>query len=117
MGGQLTSNFYYEREQMEIKCRMYPAALNDIERAIKISPNEPVLYAELAALNYRVNQPDDAIIAAQQAIKLDETFPDPYRIIGVCLNQQGKTAEAKKHLQKAVELGDTIAQGILDKIK
>ncbi|MBO4641903.1 MAG: tetratricopeptide repeat protein [Bacteroidaceae bacterium] len=117
MGAQLTSNFYYEREQMEIKCRMYPAALNDIERAIRLSPNEPVLYAELAALNYRVNQIDDAIAAAQQAIRLDEKFPDAYRIIGVCLNQQGKTAEAKKHLQKAVELGDTIAQGILDKIK
>ena len=117
MGGQLTSKFYYEREQMEIKCRMYPAALNDIERAIKLSPNEPVLYAELAALNYRVNQTDDAIVAAQQAIKLDENFPDAYRIIGVCLNQQGKTAEAKKYLQRAVELGDPLAKGILEKIK
>ena len=117
MGFNVTANFYYEREQLEVKCRMFAAALNDIERAIKLAPKEPVFWAESAALNYRVGQIEDAIAVAQEAIKVDDKFPDIYRILGVCYNQQGKTTEAKKYLQKAIELGDTIAQGILDKMK
>lgn len=116
-GTELSAEFYYTREQLELACRMYPAALNDIERAIKASPDDATLRAELAALNYRVNQIDDAILAAREAISIDPTLPDAYRILGVCLRHQGKTAEGNKQLQKAVELGDTIAQGILDKDK
>ncbi len=115
-GGNLTANFYYEREQIEVKCRMYPAALNDIERAIRLSPNEPFYYAECAALNYRVNQIDEAIHYAEQAIKIAPTFADPYRIIGVCYNEKGEKAKAQEYLKKAVELGDQLAQGVLDKM-
>lgn len=116
-GTELSAEFYYTREQLEIACRMYPAALNDIERAIKASPDDAVLRAELAALNYRVDQVDDAIQAAREAIRIDPTLADAYRILGVCLRHQGKTAEGNQQLKKAVELGDTIAQGILDKDK
>lgn len=116
MGGHMSASFYYEREQQEIKCRMYPAAMNDIERAIRLQPKEPLFHAECAALNYRVGQTDEAILAAEKAIALDETFPDPYRIIGVCYSEKGNADQARKYLQKAIELGDTMAQGVLDKI-
>ena len=117
VGGNLSANFYYEREQLEVKCRMYAAALNDIERAIKLMPNEPLLYAECAALNYRVGQVDEAIHYAEQAIKTDSKFPDAYRILGVCLNEKGNKQKAREYLKKAIELGDTLAQGVLDKMK
>lgn len=113
----LNANFYYGREQLEIKCRMYQQALSDIEKTISLEPKEPLYYAEAAALNFRAGQMDDAIEYAKKAIALDDKFPDPYRIIGVCYNQKGNKAEAKKYLQKAVELGDTLAPGIVDKIK
>lgn len=113
----LTATFYYEREQLEVQCRMYPAALNDIDKAIKLSPNEAILHAEGAALNYRVGQVDDAIIYAQKAIQVDENFADAYRILGVCLLQKEQKTEARKYLQKAVELGDKLAQGVIDKIQ
>jgi tetratricopeptide (TPR) repeat protein len=116
MAGRLSAAFYYEREQQEIKCRMYPAAMNDIERAIRLQPKEPLFHAECAALNYRVGQTDEAIQAAEKAIALDDTFPDPYRIIGVCYSEKGDVVKARKYLQKAIELGDTMAQGVLDKI-
>ncbi len=116
MGGHVSATFYYEREQQEVKCRMYPAALNDIERAIRLLPNEPLFWAESAALNYRVGQTDEAIKAAQQAIKIDPQFPDPYRILGVCHADKGERDKARTYLQKAVELGDTMAQGVLDKL-
>lgn len=114
-GSNLTANFYYEREQMEIKCRMYGPALNDIEKAIKLSPREAVLYAEAAALNYRVAQNDQAISYAQKAIELDNNFADAHRILGVCLLEKGQKTEARKHLLKAKELGDSLAEGILNK--
>lgn len=112
----LTENFYYEREQLEIKCRMYPQALNDIDKAIRLSPREPILYAEAAALNYRLNQIDEAITHAHKAIELDDHFPDAYRILGVCYNQKGNKADARKFLQKAIENEDTLAKGILEKM-
>jgi tetratricopeptide (TPR) repeat protein len=115
--GNLNANFYYGREQLEIKCRMYPQALSDIEKAIRLAPQEALYCAEAAALNYRIGQVDDAIEYAKKAIAIDEKFPDPYRIIGVCFNQNGNKTEAKKYLQKAVDLGDTLASGIIEKIK
>ena len=116
MAGNLPANFYYEREQLEVKCRMYPAALNDIERAIRLKPNEPLYYAECASLNYRVGQVDEAIVHAQQAIKVAPAFADAHRILGVCFNQKGDKQKAREHLKKAVELGDQMAQSVLDKL-
>lgn len=113
----LTANFYYEREQLEVKCRMYPAALNDIDKAIKLSPKEAILYAEGAALNYRVGQVDDAAVYAQKAIDIDADFADAHRILGVCLIQKEQKEEARKHLQKAIELGDELAKGVLEKLE
>ena len=109
----LTYMFYYQREQLEVKCRMYPAALNDIDRAIRMKPDEPVLYAELASLDYRVGQLDEAAIAAKKAIGIDPKFPDAYRIMGVILRQQSKSAESRQMLQKAADLGDAKAKEML----
>ncbi len=109
----LTYLFYYEREQLEAQCRMYPAALNDIERAIKLNPGEAILYAELASLNYRVNQLDDAERAARDAIKVNDKLPDSWRILGIILRDKGKAEESRNSLEKAAELGDEIAAKLL----
>lgn len=109
--------FYYEREQLEMQCRMYAQALNDIENAVRLQPKDALLRAEEAVVNYRVGEIDQAITAAKEAIKLEDDFPDPYRILGICLNEKGQKAEARKALQRAIELGDTMAKTVLDKIK
>lgn len=114
-GNNVTANFYYEREQMEVKCRMYAQALNDIEKAIKLAPREPVLHAEAASLNYRVGQNEQAISYAQRAITLSEDFADAHRILGVCLLEKGDKEEAHKHLLRAKELGDNLVDNILKK--
>ena len=116
-GDNLNANFYYGKEQLEVKCRMYPQALSDIEKAMSLEPKEPLYCAEAAALNYRIGQLDDAIEYAKKAIAIDDKFPDPYRIIGVCYNQKGNKVEAKKYLQKAIDLGDTLSSGIIEKMK
>ena len=112
----VSAKFYYEREQMEIQCKQFQNALNDIERAASLDPKEPLYSAEEAALNYRVGQLEEAVIAAKEAIKRDDTFADAHRILGVCLRDLGKSSEAKKSLQRAIELGDEAAKTILEKM-
>lgn len=115
MRNSLNANFYYQREQAEMRCRMFQQALDDIEKATKIDPQEPLYQAELAAVYYRFNQIDEAINAARVAITLDDSFADAHRILGICLRQQGKEGEAKAALQRAIELGDEMAAKILNK--
>ncbi len=110
---ELTANFYYQREQAEMQCRMYQQALSDIERATRMAPREPLYQAELAVLHFRFGQLDEAIAAAHSAIALDDQFADAHRILGVCLRQQGKKQEARAALQRAVDLGDEISKNIL----
>lgn len=117
LSGNASANFYYEREQLEVKCRMYAAALSDIERAVALDPKEPILRAEEASVNYRVGELEQAILAAREAVRLDDKFPDAYRILGICLNEKGDKTEARKALLRAKELGDNMADAVLEKIK
>ncbi len=114
MSNSLNANFYYQREQAEMRCRMYQQALNDIERAAKMQPNEPLFQAELAAVNYRFSQFDEAADAARAAIALDNEFPEAFRILGLCLRQQGKEKEAKEAFQRAIDLGDETAKNLIN---
>ena len=111
---ELTANFYYQREQAEMQCRMYQQALSDIERATRMAPREPLYQAELAVINFRFGQLDEAVTAAQAAIAIDEKFADAHRILGVCLRQQGKEQEARASFQRAADLGDEISKNLLN---
>lgn len=111
----MNANFYYQRAQAELHCRMFQQALADMERAARLAPTDPLLRAELAAINYRLNQLDDAIVVAREAINLDPDFADAHRILGVCLRAKGKEAEARAALQRAADLGDAMARQILGK--
>ena len=109
----VNANFYYQRYQAEMRCRMFQQALSDIQRASSMEPSEPLYHAELAATHFRFNQLDEAIAAARTAIALDDTFADAHRILGVCLRQQKKEQEAQQQLRRAAELGDEMAQKLL----
>lgn len=110
---ELTANFYYQREQAEMHCRMYQQALSDIERAVRLAPREPLYCAEQAAINYRFGQLDEAVRAAQAAIALDDQFADAHRILGICLREQGNEAAGTAALRRAAELGDEVAAVML----
>ena len=112
---ELTANFYYQREQTELQCRMYQQALNDIETAVRMEPREPLYHAELASVNYRIGQIDEAVAAARQAVAIDDQFADAYRILGVCLRSQGKEQDACAAFQRAIDLGDELSKTLIDK--
>ena len=117
MQATVNDNFYYVRHQTDIKGRLYQQALNDINRAIQMNPQETLYYAEKASLEIRVGKYDDAILTAQDCINLDASNSDGYLFLGLAQCLKGQKAEGIKNLQKAKELGDTQADALIEKYK
>ena len=111
---KVNASFYYDRSQLEIKARMYQQALDDINMAIAIAPNEALYYIERGALMLRVGNMEECIKSAQNCIRLDPNFASAYRILGYAQLQKGNKEEAKQNLERAKELGDENAQEIID---
>lgn len=112
-----TAAFYYEREQLEIKGRIYQGALNDINRAVVLDRNNAQLWAEKANVHLKVGQYDEAIKAADIAIELDSSYASPYLVKGLAQCQDGNKTEGLQNLEKAKSLGDTQADGFITKFK
>ena len=117
MTATVNDNFYYIRHQVEIQGRLYQQALNDINRAIQMNPNEILYYAEKASLEIRVGLHDQAIATAKECIALDAENSDGYLFLGLGQCLKGQKAEGIKNLQTAKELGDTQADALIEKYK
>lgn len=114
---RLSAAFYYDREQIELKGKVYQAALNDITRAVILDQRNAQLWAEKANMHLRVNQLDDAISSADVASKLDSSYSVPYLIKGIAQCQKGNKTEGLPNLEKAKSLGDTQADSFIAKFK
>lgn len=117
MLGKLSANFYYQKSQCELRCRMYQQALDDIDRAASMEPGTALFQAEKAVICYKVGMIVEAIEAAQKCISIDPEFVDAYRILGICLVQNNKKTDGLKQLQKAAEMGDKLAPQLIEEIK
>ena len=117
MKATVNDNFYYVRHLTEIKGRLYQQALNDINRAIQMNPQELLYYAEKASLEVRVGKYDDAISTAQECINLNAENSDGYLFLGLAQCLKGNKTEGIKNLQKAKDLGDTQAEALIEKYK
>ena len=117
MRGYVGADFFYLREQCEAKGRMFQLALNDIEKAIILSPAQPDLRAEKANVLYRVNEIDDAIQTAREVVEMAPDYSDGYLILGLALIQKGDKAEGLQQLEKAKSLGNTQAESLIQKYR
>lgn len=117
MNNNASADFYYTKFKCEMKIRQYQPALNDIAHAIVLTRTEPLYYAEMASLQLRVNQLEDAVKTCDLAfnIKGADAMPDFYIIKGIALCEQKKTADGLEALKKAQELGDSRAEGLIKK--
>ena len=113
MGDELTAYFYYRREQAEMQCRMFQQAVDDIDRAIRMEPKEPLYHAERAVVYYRIGEFAEALSSAKKSAELNPEFGDAYRLMGICQLKLNQREEGLAHLKKAAELGDESAQAIL----
>lgn len=117
LAGRLGADFYYKREQCEVQGKLFQQALQDIEFATRLAPNEPLYVAEKASLQLRVNMKEEALVNAQKAIDMDPEYDDAYLIKGLALIQLGKKKDGIAVLEKAGEMGNAQAPGLIEKYK
>lgn len=115
VNGNVNSNFYYIREQAEVKAKLYQQALIDITNAIALNPKEPTYYAEKSSLELRVKMVDDAIKTASRCIELAPEYADGYLLLGLAQITKGNKTEGLANLEKAKQLGHIQAQEMIDK--
>lgn len=117
VGSGLKAEFYYLREQAEVNGKMYQQALNDIETAIYLSPENPVYYIEKAMLCYRVKMSDEGIRTLEKAKELAPGSSDVYYLLGRLNVQKENFSSAKECFEKALSLGHPDAGKQLESLK
>ena len=117
MAAQVNARFYYIRSQAEIEGRLYQQALNDLTKAITMEPKETLYYAEKASLHIRVGQYDEAIATADESISIEPQGSDGYLFKGLAQCLKGDKKNGIPNLQKAKDLGDPQAEGLIQKYK
>lgn len=117
MLGQTSAEFHLIRSQAELNCRMYQQAINDINKAVELDPNNVTYWVEKGSIHIRVNQAAEAIQALTRAIKMDPENAPAYRMLGYAQIQNKEKDKGLANLQKAKDLGDEVADGLLQKYK
>ena len=113
----LSAEFYYFREQLEIKAKMYEQAMKDIERAVYLAPDDLGLNLEQASLMLRVGLTDQALPLMKELTDKNPDNTDCQRLLGICLMNTDNEAQARIHFQKAAELGDEQAEKLLERLQ
>lgn len=115
VSGDVNALFYFQREQAEMQCRMYQQALNDINKAVELAPDDADYWIEKGSVHLRVNQLDEAIAAFNKVLTLDNKYAAAYRMLGYCQAMQKKNKEACANFAKAKELGDEVVEQLIEK--
>ncbi len=113
LNGTVDDSFYYYREQAKFRSGDMPGALEDIQTALKMKPQDPNYLAEEASVYIRMEKYDDAIKSLDQAIAIAPDFASCYRLKGICFVRQNKKTEACDIFQKAKELGDPLVNRLI----
>jgi len=115
MSANINESFYYIRHQTNIQAHLYQQALNDINQAIKMNPQETLYYAEKASLEVRVGLFDNAIATAKECIAVGPNNSDGYLFLGLAQCLKDNKKEGLDNLRKAKELGDPQADALIEK--
>lgn len=115
IGGRVTAAFYVQRQSAEVQCKMYQQAINDINKAVEMAPEDPSVWMEKGSVHVRVGQHAEAIEALNKTIQLDPKAAAAYRMLGYCQVQQKKNKEACANFAKAKELGDEVVESLMQK--
>ncbi len=115
MAMQVNEQFYYLRFQAAVNGRIYQQALNDINKALAMQPQNETFLSDKASFLVRVGLYKDAIDTSEQLIAAAPTQSDGYLFLGLAQCLTDNKAEGVKNLQKALELGDPQAKELIEK--
>lgn len=113
VNGQVSSNFYYKREQAKFRAENFDGALQDIQLAIAAAPENPDFLAEEASIYMRKQDYNAALGSLDKALTIAPDFAACFRLKGICFLRLNKKTEACKVLNKANELGDPVAAKLI----
>lgn len=111
----VNDNFYYLRSQAEVSGRLFKQALDDLDKALSLSPGNTLYLSEKASLQLRVGLTDDAMATAKECIKVNPDLSDGYLFLGVAQCVKGMKDEGLNNLEKAKTMGEPQAQAFIEK--
>ena len=82
-------------------------AIQSFERAIRLSPLDPMLYSRFAGMGIallKLNRFEEAVAAANRALRQDQTFSTTYRCLAAGLAHLGREDEAKHAVARLLEI-------------
>jgi tetratricopeptide (TPR) repeat protein len=109
VSGEVADVFYYYREQAKFRLGDLDGAMQDINEALQLSPNDATYLAEKAAIQVRLKDYSAALQTIDAALVIDPKFAACYRLRAVCYIRLKEPAKICEALTKAVELGDPVA--------
>lgn len=112
--GSLPASYYYAREQIEIKAKMYEQALADIAKARELEPGEHSYTLENASLHLRVGQAEQALEIMKKLVEELPDDPDVQRITGISYMRCNDSSKACEHLHEALLLGDELVKPVIE---
>lgn len=115
VNGEVNDLFYYYRGQAALKARQYQRALDDLQKAIELNPQELTYRSELAVVNLRVGRNEESLKVLQDLLKQDPSYAEAYRLLGLTQLQMKQNKKACASFAKAQELGDPYAEAMLEK--
>ena len=99
-----TAKEWKEKGNHLVQERKYQEALNCYTKAIELDKNDPILYSNRSAMYYNLNDFENALLDAEEAIYLKPDYAKAYLRKGNALEKQYKYQEAldtyKTGLQK-----------------
>ena len=111
----VSAAFYFQRAMAALEGRLNQIAVDDLQRAVEMEPDNVDYLIEQASVCTRFNLTDEGINACQRIIELMPEYPDAHRLLGLCYIQKGDKAAARTALLRAKELGDPHAKGLIEK--
>jgi tetratricopeptide (TPR) repeat protein len=79
-------------------------AVEELQKAIRLDPANPALYAEVAQLFIDHRTPEPAVVALQQGLRQVPGDPELVRLLGLAYYGTGDTAKALDAFLKLIEL-------------
>jgi adenylate cyclase len=82
-------------------------AIQSFERAIRLSPLDPMLYTRFAGMGIallKLNRFEEAVAAANRALRQDQNFSTTYRCLAAGLAHLGREDEAKDAVARLLEI-------------
>lgn len=80
------------------------------DRAVKLAPDDPLIYATRAYLRLALSRPDAALADAEFAARVDPDYADGRFLRAVALERLGRAAEASVEMSAALKLNPKIAE-------